>query len=159
MYSYVPPHMTKQKQDDQLKPTYSSSVPIRDVALKTCQKRWMIGGSGNRGSGISVLAARHDYDDIYIYIYIYISYHAISTDISDLLSLHLPIVHCFRQILRATSRIGKELLYVGLNWTSCLCSSMWRGLQEYITYELIPTSPAVSCMSGSSNFDSFRDGW
>ena len=30
----------------------------------------MIGRSGERGSGISVLAARHD-DDIYIYIYIY----------------------------------------------------------------------------------------
>ena len=28
----------------------------------------------------------------------------------------------------------------------------------YITYELVPASPAVSCMSGSSNFDSFRDG-
>ena len=26
---------------------------------------------------------------------------------------------------------------------------MWRGPSEYITYELFPTSPAVSCMSGS----------
>ena len=33
------PHMTKQKQDDQLEQTYSSYVRIRDVALKTCQKR------------------------------------------------------------------------------------------------------------------------
>ena len=35
----------------------------------------MIGRSGDRGSGISVLAARHDDDDdddIYIYIYVYI---------------------------------------------------------------------------------------
>ena len=39
-------------------------VRIRDVALKTSQKRWMIGRSGERGSGISVLAARHDDDDI-----------------------------------------------------------------------------------------------
>ena len=70
MYSYGPPHMTEQKQDGQLEHTYSSSVRIRDVALKTCQRRWMIGRSGERGSGISVLAARHD-DDIYIYIYIY----------------------------------------------------------------------------------------
>ena len=30
---------------------------------KTCQRRWMIGRRGERGSGISVLAARHD-DDI-----------------------------------------------------------------------------------------------
>ena len=43
--------------------TYSSYVRIRDVALKTCQRRWMIGKSGERGSGISVLAARHDDDD------------------------------------------------------------------------------------------------
>ena len=27
------------------------------------------------------------------------------------------------------------------------------------TYELVPTSPAVTHMSGSSNFDSFCDGW
>ena len=35
---------------------------------------------------------------------------------------------------------------------------MWRGPQEYITYELAPTSPAVSRVSDLSNFDSFRDG-
>ena len=63
MYSYGHPHMAKQKQDDQLEHTYSSYVRIRDVNLKTCQKRWMIGRSGERGSGISVLAARHDDDD------------------------------------------------------------------------------------------------
>ena len=36
----------------------------------------------------------------------------------------------------------------------------WEGVsQEYTTYELVPTSPAVSRVSGSSNFDSFRYGW
>ena len=63
MYSYRPPHIAGQKQDDQLKHTYSSYVRIRDVALKTCQRRWTIGRSGERGSGISVLATRHDDDD------------------------------------------------------------------------------------------------
>ena len=63
MYSYGPPHMAKQKQDDQLEHTYSSYVRIRDITLKTCQRRWMIGRSGERGSGISVLAARLDDDD------------------------------------------------------------------------------------------------
>ena len=63
MCSYGPPHMAKQKQDDQLEHTYNSCVRIRDVVLKTCQKRWMIGRSGERGSGISVLVARHDDDD------------------------------------------------------------------------------------------------
>ena len=43
--------------------TYSSYVRIRDVVLKTCQKRWTIRRSGERGSGISVLAARYDDDD------------------------------------------------------------------------------------------------
>ena len=36
MYSDGPPHMAKQKQDDQLEHTYSSYVRIRDVAQKTC---------------------------------------------------------------------------------------------------------------------------
>ena len=39
---------------------------IRDVALKTCQRGWTIGRSGERGSGISVLAAWHDDNDISI---------------------------------------------------------------------------------------------
>ena len=76
--------------------------------------------------------------------------HAISVDIPDTLSTHLPIVHCFRQVFRATSRIGIELLCVGSSRSSFLCTSMWRGPPEYITYELFPTSPAVSRMSGSS---------
>ena len=63
MYSYGPPHIARRKQDDQLEHTYSSCVRIRDVALKTCQRRWMIGRSGERGSGISVLAARDDDDE------------------------------------------------------------------------------------------------
>ena len=70
MYSYGPSHMAKQKQDDQLEHTYSNYVRIRDVALKTCQKRWIIGRCGERGSGISMLTARHDDDDdddLYLY--------------------------------------------------------------------------------------------
>ena len=57
------PHMAEQKQDDQLEHTYSSYVRIGDVVLKTCQRRWTIGRSSERGPGISVLAARHDDDD------------------------------------------------------------------------------------------------
>ena len=63
MYSNGPPHMAEQKQDGLLEHTYSSYVRIRDVALNTCQRRWTIGRSGERGSGISVLAAWHDDDD------------------------------------------------------------------------------------------------
>ena len=84
---------------------------------------------------------------------------AISIDIPDPLLPPLPIVHRSRQVLRATSHIYTELLYVGLSWSPCLCLTIWRDPQEYITYELIPTSPAVSHMSGLSNFDSFSDEW
>ena len=52
------------------------------------------------------------------------SCHAISMDISDPLLPLLPIVYCFWQVLRATSCIGTELLYVGLSWLFCLCTSM-----------------------------------
>ena len=55
--------MAKQKQGDQLEPTYSSSVRIRGVALTTCRKRCTIGRGGERGSRISVLMTRHHDDD------------------------------------------------------------------------------------------------
>ena len=38
MYSCGPLHMDKQSQDIQLEPTYNSSMPIQDVALKICWK-------------------------------------------------------------------------------------------------------------------------
>ena len=87
------------------------------------------------------------------------SCHAISTNIPDPFSPPFSIVHCFQQVFKSTSRIGTYLLYLGSSWSSCFCSSMWSGPQEYITYEFVFTSPAVSRMSGSSNFDSFLDGW
>ena len=82
--------------------------------------------------------------------------HAISTDIPGPFSPPFSIDHWFQQVFRATYSIDAELLYVV---SSCLCSSMWRGPREYVTYEFVPTFLAVSCMSGSSNFESFRDGW
>ena len=85
--------------------------------------------------------------------------HATSTDLPGPLSSLVSIVHCFRQVFQATSCIETELLYIGSSWSSYLCSSMWRGLQEYIASEFALTSLAVSCMFGLSNFDSFRDRW
>ena len=55
--------MDEQKQDNQQEPTYGSSVPIRDVALKTCRKQWTMEKGGEKGSGISVQMAQHDDDD------------------------------------------------------------------------------------------------
>ena len=55
--------MAEQKQDNQLEHTFSNYVRIRDIVQKTWQRRWTIGRSGERGSGISVLPVRHD-DDV-----------------------------------------------------------------------------------------------
>ena len=82
-----------------------------------------------------------------------------STDLPDPLSLPISIVHCPRHVFQPISCIGTELLCIGSSWSSCFCSSMGSGPQEYVAYELVVTSPAVFCMSGSSNMDSFRDGW
>ena len=65
-----------------------------------------------------------------------------------------PATHHSRSVF-----IGIELLHIGSSWSSCLYSSMWKGPLEYVPYEFVPTSPAESRTSGSSNLDSFRDGW
>ena len=72
IYIYIGGGPHGQKQDGQHEHTFSNYVRIRDVVRKTCLRRWTIGKSGERGSGISMLPARHDYDDdddddIYIY--------------------------------------------------------------------------------------------
>ena len=104
---------------------------------------------------------------IYIYncIYIYV-YHQHHVTLSARIFL---AVSCYTSLssitfgrssgLHPVSEQRTELLYVGSNWTPCLCSSMWRGPQLYITHEFVPTSPGVSRVSSSSNFDSFCDGW
>ena len=63
MYFCGPPHMDEESLGNQLEPTYSSSVPIQDVAWKNCHEQWTIEMDTERGSGKSMLAARHD-DDI-----------------------------------------------------------------------------------------------
>ena len=105
------------------------------------------------------LSGRNAY--IFIFIYIYISSsscRAACADIPDRLSPFLPIIHCLRQVFRVTSRVLTQLLYVGSCWSSHSCTSMCGGPQEYIAYELVLASPAVSCVSGSSNLYSFCDG-
>ena len=85
-------------------------------------------------------------------MYIYISScRATRTDIPDPFSPLLPIIHRLWQVFRATSRILTSLLYVCSSWSSCFCLAICGGPLEYITYEFVLASPAVSCMSGSSN--------
>ena len=81
-----------------------------------------------------------------------------STDLPDPLLPPVYIIHHSRKVFQALSYIGTELLYIGSSLSLCLYSSMWRGPRECITYEFLLTSLVVSCMSGSSNLDSFRDG-
>ena len=54
------PHTDDQVYSDQLEPIHNRSVLIQDVAWKTCREWSTTGMSGRRGSGKSVLAARHD---------------------------------------------------------------------------------------------------
>ena len=71
------------------------------------------------------------YAYVYIHIYIYVpsntlyispsSSHAVSTDLPDPLSQPISIIHRSR-----------ELLHIGFRLSSCFCSSMSRGPQEYI---------------------------
>ena len=86
----------------------------------------------------------------------YANYFITCTDLSEPLSPPVSIIHCSHKVFQATSCINTELLYIGSSWSSYLCSSMW---QEYIAYEFILTSLAVSHMSSSSNLNSFRDRW
>ena len=88
MYSYGPPHMAKQKQDDHLEHSYSSYVMIRDVSLKICQRKWMMGRSSERGLGISVLAAWHDYDDDDEYTFFEFKTTVFFLDVGIIFSVH-----------------------------------------------------------------------
>ena len=55
--------MDEQSLNNQLESIYNNSVPIQDVALKTSRERWTIEPGGMRGSGRSLLAARHNDDN------------------------------------------------------------------------------------------------
>ena len=108
----------------------------------------------------------HIYKILYIYIYLHTyisssssSCHTACTDLPNTLSPAISIIHHSLEVFQTKSCISTELLYIGSSWLSYLCSSIWRGPQKYIFYEFILTSPVVSHISGSSNFDSFHDGW
>ena len=97
--------MAEQKQDDQHEYTFSSYVRIRDVVLKTCLRRWTIGRSGERGSGISVLPAWHDDNDddicwhiVYLHIYLLI-YHLSKHIFTQVLFIYTCVYTCIIYLL------------------------------------------------------------
>ena len=65
MCSCGPLYMGEQRQNDQLEPTYSSSVPIQYEAMKPCRRWWTIGRGGERGARVSVFTVWHDDDLVY----------------------------------------------------------------------------------------------
>ena len=101
--------MAEQKQDDQHEHTFSNYVRIQDVVMKTCQKRWTIGKSGERGSGISVLAARHDDDDDYAYKTDIFSYY----QFTKLYNIR-TVIKNMNMLERINEVIGKILHYIYL---------------------------------------------
>ena len=134
--------MDKQRQDDQLVPTYNSSVPIRNVALKTYRKRWMIEKSSRRGSGRPMLMARHD-DDIYIYIYIgYFASKSLFTEIllQNIFSLWSSCVDVqvfLFLFIRCDPDGGENVPYLPKHFQPCLWSfsgnySFWSYIYIYI---------------------------
>ena len=72
-------------------------------------------------------------------------------DLFDPLSPPDSIVHRPQKVFRVTSCISRELFYIGSSWSSKLCTSIWRGPQAFVP---IPTAE-----SGTSNLDSFTNGW
>ena len=70
---------------------------------------------------------------------------ATSTDIPDPLLPLLPIVHCSWQVLRATSRIFTELLYVASSWSPCFwlgCEGIHRRTSLMSSSPLLQQCPA-----------------
>ena len=55
-------------------------------------------------------------------------------DLPDPLTPAVSIFHRSREVFKPISCIGTELLYILSSWSSCLWSSMRRGLREHITY-------------------------
>ena len=62
-YSCGSLHMDRQRQNEQLEPTYNSSVLIQVVALKIFREQGTIETGGGRGLRRPVLATRHDNDN------------------------------------------------------------------------------------------------
>ena len=66
-----------------------------------------------------------------------------STDLTDPFLPSIFINHHSWLVFKATSCISTELLYIDSSWSSCLCFSMWRSPQEYVTYEFLSKSRAL----------------
>ena len=135
MYSYGPPHMAEQKQDDQHEHTFSNYVRVRDVAQKTCQRRWTIGKSGERGSGISVLPARHNDDDDPEYL------------ARETIPIFIPLIRFLRYLL-----VSCRLHFLMRYFFKCFLSSSLVWLCQLPIYQSICRFPFFFFFEGSKFF-------
>ena len=94
---------------------------IQPLTMKTYQRRWTIGRSGERGSGISVLAARHDDDDeediwessknVLSFTQNKLEKHfSACTQMSAILGTHLSYVYIYIHIYRLGTHLSDILL-------------------------------------------------
>ena len=70
MYSYGPLHMAKQKQDDQLEPTYSCSVWIQGIALMSDREGWRERVRDIRADGMIRWWNSNTWKDLTVYLQI-----------------------------------------------------------------------------------------
>ena len=109
--------MDEQKLDDKLEPTFRSSVPIRDVVLKTCRKQWTIDKGGERESEISVLMVWHDDDD----------------DMEQFNFIDLCLTKLFEKELFVYLIVCKQVTYIlnkwlTFDWIACDAKNNWNHL-------------------------------
>ena len=101
---------------------------------------------------IYVYICMYMYVYIYVYIYMYIYHHHYHVALVAWISLTLS-----RHSSLSFIALGLSSGQHPVSSHSCFCSAMCGGPYEYISYEFVPASPAVSCMSGSSNLNGLRD--
>ncbi len=89
-------------------------------------------------------------------IYLFLMIHFSELEFKFRVSKIELILKCLKLFYFKLFSLVKQ--FYSSRWSSYFCTSICGGPQEYIAYELVLASPAVSRVSGSSNLYSFRDG-
>ena len=94
-----------------------------------------------------------------IYIYIYHQHHDAPASMFFFLTLtcHSSYMASLRSVFPATFCITTEFLSICSRWSSNICSSVCRGLNEHIVYEFVLTSLACDVRPIWMVFE--IDGW
>ena len=152
MYSCGPPLMDVQEWDDQHELTYSSYVRTRVLILKTCRRRWMIGRNGERRSGISAQAARHDDDDMCVCVYVCVCLCVLELTVKSAnRQAELKFAPENSQVLFRNNSTSMSLKYT-LNRRFTYISSMEFNSSSYIYIYIYYTCVCVCvCMSKFSS--------